>query len=441
MSRSSFALAALFFYTTASQGFSISTEEPAMFRGNAAHEARSVTAKPVLDTPTTLWKIRLPGRIFASPVISGETLYLGSGDNRFQALDAKTGKLLWSFTTLGAVHSSAAIAEGIVTFGDSRGIFYAVDAATGVERWRCEFFGERQVGAVGLGWGEPRNKFQTDECDFFLSSPVCGDGMVYYGSGNGNVYALDLKTGAQRWRFVTNDVVHCAPAIASGRLYFGSWDGGFYCVEAATGKLVWRAQGGLDPEHFNQVGFQSSPMVHDGIVYVGCRDSHLYAFNAEDGAILWKKHHGGSWIVTSPILAGGLLCYSTSDTRVFLAVDPKSGKTHYEFPIGGWGFSSPVAVGNLVYFGSFNGTLFGVDPLAREVRWTFQTDEAQQDPNDIIKEDGSWDAEKIFANFDRDNLPQIMRVMFSAGAILSSPAAHRDMLIFATADGWVYAVR
>jgi hypothetical protein len=126
---------------------------------------------------------------------------------------------------------------------------------------------------------------------------------------------------------------------------------------------------------------------------------------------------------------------------MFLAVDLKSGATRYEFPIGGWGFSSPVAVGSLVYFGAFNGTLFGVDPHTAAVRWKFQTDAARSDPHNILNADGSWQPRKIFADFDRDNLPKIMPVLFSAGAILSSPAAFEDSLIFATAEGWVYRVR
>lgn len=432
----------LFFISPPALLLAASTEAiPVMFRLNAAHDARYGSAQPIEHAPSTTWKIQLPGRVFASPVISGDIVYLGSGDNRFQAIDAKTGAILWSFNTLGAPHSSAAIADGLAIFGDTRGILYALDAATGVERWRREFFGERQVGAVGLGWSEPRGKYETDDCDYFLSSPVYSEGVIYYGCGNGNVYAIEAKSGEKRWHFVTRDVVHSAPALANGRLYFGSWDGGFYCLDAPTGRLLWRVQTGVDPEHFNQVGFQSAPVVHNGVVYVGCRDSHMYAFDAQDGTELWKKHHGGSWIVVSPVIVDDLLCYTTSDTQTFLAVDLKSGATRYEFPIGGWGFSSPVAIGTQVYFGAFNGTLFSVDPHAGAIRWTFQTDAARADPHQILNADGSWRPKKIFADFERDNLPEIMPVLFSAGAILSSPAAFHDSLIFATAEGWVYCVR
>src|SRR5690606_34924423 len=108
----------------------------------------------------------------------------------------------------------------LVYVGDTRGIVYALDRRTGEERWRQEFHGERHVGAVGFGWSEPRDRFTVDECDFFLSSAVIGDGVLYYGCGNGNLYALELVTGAKRWHFATKDAIHSAPALADGKVYF-----------------------------------------------------------------------------------------------------------------------------------------------------------------------------------------------------------------------------
>jgi outer membrane protein assembly factor BamB len=87
------------------------------------------------------------------------------------------------------------------------------------------------------------------------------NGVVYFGSGDGDVYALDSATGDLRWKFKTGDVVHASPALAEGVLFFGSWDSYFYAVDAATGKEKWRFHGGEDPTIHNQVGFQSSPAV------------------------------------------------------------------------------------------------------------------------------------------------------------------------------------
>ncbi len=55
-----------------------------------------------------------------------------------------------------------------------------------------------------------------DPFDFYLSSPTLANGNVYFGSGDGNVYALDAVTGSLKWKFQTGDVVHASPAIANG---------------------------------------------------------------------------------------------------------------------------------------------------------------------------------------------------------------------------------
>jgi outer membrane protein assembly factor BamB len=93
---------------------------------------------------------------------------------------------------------------------------------------------------------QPRNQTIADPFDVFLSSPVVVKNTVYFGSGDGNVYALDAATGEQRWKFKTGDVVHASPAFADGVLFFGSWDSYFYAVDAATGKEKWRFHGGED---------------------------------------------------------------------------------------------------------------------------------------------------------------------------------------------------
>ena len=87
-----------------------------------------------------------------------------------------------------------------------------------------------------------------DPFDFYLSSPAVWDGKVYFGSGDGNVYALDADTGTLAWKFKTGDVVHASPAIVDGTLFIGSWDSYFYALDARTGKTKWRFKTGEDPD-------------------------------------------------------------------------------------------------------------------------------------------------------------------------------------------------
>ena len=109
-------------------------------------------------------------------------------------------------------------------------------------------------------------------------------GARAFGSGDGNLYALDAATGDLRWKFKTGDVVvHASPgALADGFLFFGSWDSYFYAVDATTGKEKWRFHAGEDPLIHNQVGFQSSPVIANGVVYTGCRDANSVCARCDD---------------------------------------------------------------------------------------------------------------------------------------------------------------
>jgi len=117
---------------------------------------------------------------------------------------------------------------------------------------------------------------------------VLWNGGVFFGSGDGNIYALNAASGVLTWKFKTGDVVHASPAIAGGRLFVGSWDSYFYALDAVTGKEKWRFKTGEDPVIHNQVGIQSSAAVVDGVVYFGCRDSNFYALDAATGEKKWR---------------------------------------------------------------------------------------------------------------------------------------------------------
>src|SRR4029077_10981721 len=161
------------------------------------------------------------------------------------------------------------------------GKFYALDARTGNPRWKFTTGGERRFEAKGLHGMQPKNQTIADPFDIYLSSPVVADGTLYFGSGDGNLYALDALTGDLRWKFKTGDVVHASPAFVNGVVFVGSWDSYFYAVDAKTGKEKWRFHGGEDPLIHNQVGFQSSPIVIDRNVYNRYRVSQVYALDAE----------------------------------------------------------------------------------------------------------------------------------------------------------------
>ncbi len=416
-------------------------QDAAMFRGNAQHVG-VYSAPGAPQFHQLKWKFATKGQIYSSPAMAGGVLFFGSTDHHLYAVDADTGREKWNFKTGSRVVSSPAVESGLVYFGSYDGNFYAIDASTGQQKWKFATGGERRFAGKHLHGAQPVTESMPDPFDFFLSSPAVTGGTVFFGSGDGNVYALNAADGSVKWKFKTGDVVHASPAIAGGTAYIGSWDSYFYALDAETGQERWRYKTGEDHDIYNQVGIQSSAVVADNVVYFGCRDSNFYALDAKSGEKKWVFNNKGSWVIASPAIRDGKVYFATSDTGMLYAVEASTGKQ--EFGIDGkhWvKFSSPALAGNVLYIGSFDGKMRAFDASSGKELWSFETDGARKNAAGLTKPDGTPDYEAAYAGDFYDDVVSGVQTMMKAGAILSSPVVAGDTVYFGSSDGNLYAVR
>jgi outer membrane protein assembly factor BamB len=197
------------------------------------------------------------------------------------------GKLKWTFQAGDAIHSSPAVVDGVVYFGSRDHNIYAVDADTGEEIWSY------QTGS----WVE--------------SSPAVVDGVLYCGSNDGRLYALDATTGMELWSFRAQYSVRSSPAIADGVAYFGSDDYSVYAVDIDTGQEIWRTG--------TKGTVLSSPVVIDGVVIVGSVSGSCYVLNGNNGRVRLNFDTRSS-IVTSPIACDGIAYITTTAGNIY-AID------------------------------------------------------------------------------------------------------------------------
>jgi outer membrane protein assembly factor BamB len=365
----------------------------AMFRGDAAH-AGVYHTRGVRRFGGVQWRFQTGGMVQSSASVVEGVAYIGSGDGNLYALDASTGAERWRFAAARAITSSPAVARGTVYVGSRDNQFYAVDARTGRLKWKLA------TGAdAPLAWG-----FESG--DLYTSSPVWLEGVVVFGSGDGNVYAVDADDGAVRWRFTTGGRVRSSPAISEGRVYVGSMDGTLYALSLADGRELWRFDTEGHALRSGDFGFdrrtiQSSPAAADGRVFVGSRDGFLYAVDAASGRLLWRVDHQMSWVNTSPAVAGDLVFAGSSDERFLQAVDVRTGKERWrvgtERPV----WSSPAIAEDLVYVGDGSGSIYALDRTTGQERWRHK----------------------------------------AGRRILSSPTLADGLLLIGNDDGSVYAIR
>jgi outer membrane protein assembly factor BamB len=411
------------------------------FHGNNAHTG-------VYDSPGpkqlggVKWVFKAGGPIVTSPAIADGVVYIAAWDGHLYAIDQETGKEKWNFKSHMPIASSPAVVGDTLYFISSAGSLVALDIKTGKPKWTYGIEYERKFEAKNLHGYPPVAQTIPDAWDMFTSSPAVANGKVYFGGGDGNVYAVDAQAGTLLWKFPTKDVVHSSPAVVNNTVYIGSWDSYLYAIDADTGLGKWSFKSGEDNAIHNQVGFQSSPAVVDGTVYIGCRDAHVYAIDAVSGRKKWDYPTSKSWVIGTPAVRDGMVYVGTSDSSRFMALDAKTGRLRFNFKAGAYMFSSPALAGDLAYIGDHNGRLYAVDAKTGKLAWDFQTEASKKDSMKILNADGTLNEEGFTPIFDdfEDMYIDFYRFI-SIGAIVSSPVVDKGIVYFGSMDGNLYALR
>jgi outer membrane protein assembly factor BamB len=210
-----------------------------------------------------VWTAQTGAAIEASPTVNGEALYVGSSDGNLYAFKAKgcgqaTCQPVWTGTAGGPVTSSPAVADGRVYVG----VGASVEAfpAAGCGQATCSPMWTTATGGPTV-----------------TSSPAVANHVLYAGSDDHKLYAMNGATGAVQWTATTGDVVQSSPAVAYGMVFVGSFDHSLYVFDAAgcgraSCQPLWKGTtGGV---------IFGSPSVANGLVFVVSNDGKVQAFDA-----------------------------------------------------------------------------------------------------------------------------------------------------------------
>ena len=252
-----------------------------------------------------------------------------------------TNQTIWSFAAGNGVESSPAVVNGVVFVGSDDDRVYALNASTGALVWNYTTGGS------------------------VYSSPAVVGGIVYVGSLDDRVYALNASTGVYIWSYKTSNLaVASSPAIAGDIAYVGSTDAKVYALNAATGAYLW---------NYTTSGsvYYSSPAVADGEVYVGSYDDRVYALNSSTGVLVWNYTTGG-YVDCSPAVTGGIVFVGSYDDRVY-ALNASTGVLLWSYMTGNAVASSPALAGGLVFVGSYDDKVYGLNASTGAYVWSYTT--------------------------------------------------------------------
>ena len=114
----------------------------------------------------------------------------------------------------------------------------------------------------------------------FEGTPAIVEGVVYLGDLDGSLFALDLQTGQELWKYTTDSGFPASPAVRDRKVYLGDYDGRLHCVEAQGGKQLWVFESNAE--------INSCPNFYRENVLFGSQDATLYCLNATTGELVWK---------------------------------------------------------------------------------------------------------------------------------------------------------
>jgi outer membrane protein assembly factor BamB len=325
--------------------------------------ARSPSAPPA-RTAQPLWTFDAHAPIWSSPLSSSDRVIFGDNEGTLHVLESRSGRELWRFKTGGPIVARATAHRGRLYVPSDDGFVYALDAATEREVWRFDTHGA----PVKREW--PANGPYT--YDYQASAVTPADGLLYVGSADGKLYAIEEESGRERWAFATGGLVRSTPMVANGSVFFGSFDGLIYALDATSGKLRWKYATGAP--------VNSSAAVLGDTVYIGSRSADFYALRADTGAARWKYFYWLSWVESSAALRDGVLYVGSSDYQRLMALDAREGRERWWFDTDGSAWSSPAVSANSVYIGAVGvvgymadhrGGFFAVDRRTGRERWRF----------------------------------------------------------------------
>ena len=297
-----------------------------------------------------------------------------------------------------------------------------------------------------------------------ISSPAVSGGAVYFGSFDGDLYAVDETSGTLKWKFETEGPITSSPAVVDGAVLFGSYDGNFYALDSASGKEKWRfATGGerrfaakhihgIDPPDETMPDFWdfylSSPVVDGGFVYFGSGDGNVYKLNASSGAKVWS-FKTGDVVHSSPALFNNTV-YVGSFDKYFYAIDAATGQQKWRYKTGEdpkihnqEGItSSPAIVDGVVYFGCRNATIYALDVSSGELKWQQKGDRGWVSISPAVANGKVYVAtgsDMAFKELDAKTGAVLYTRKIGAGTF-ASPAVIGDTVVLATFDGKVRAI-
>lgn len=257
-----------------------------------------------------LWRAQLSGEVLSVPRYSGNgQVIVHTQDDTIVGLDAAKGNEVWRATYPAPVltlrgSSTPTVVPGGVLIGLAGGKLVKLDPADGTPLWEVTITA-------------PRGRSELSRIADVDAEPVVVGSLVFVGTYNGDLAAVDINTGAVQWRRQLSS--HAGLAADTGDLFVTDSDDRVWAADPAGGAGRWRQ----DRLKFRQL---TAPVLIGNAIAVGDLDGWLHLIAQDDGRLLARTRIAKSPIVARPQVAGGrIFVYANDGTLAAVSVGPAPG--------------------------------------------------------------------------------------------------------------------
>lgn len=312
----------------------------------------------------------------------------------------------WIFTAEAAISSTPLIHDGVLYFGSDDNSMRALDIHKRQLLWQTPTDGPIRV------------------------KPAIWRDHLIFGSHDFNVYALDAHTGSEFWRYRTWQQVNSSPLVYEDHVYIGSNDGFLHAIEPQSGRMLWRHQ------TFYEVF--SSAAAAKGTIFFGSRDEYIYAVDALTGENKWKYRTDGA-VNSSPAVADDYLYIGSFDYGIY-CLEAKSGWSAWCERTGDRIASSPLIVHDRLYIGSVDGSLYCLNRRTGKQLWHYPVGR-QVNTTPTYASGAIYFGANDGAVYSVDTQTGRVRWRFlTDGEIHGSPVVHEGVVYVGSTDGVLYAL-
>lgn len=298
-----------------------------------------------------LWRVNLadsngflssstPAELSGGVTVEGDALYVGSERAQLYALNTADGSLIWRTTVAGEVLSRPVVSEGMVLVNTSNGMLQSLDQLTGTVNWAVNLempalslrvasspviahgaaivgTNTGRVSAVLLNQGQliwqqriaqPGGATEISRLGDIGVTPVIADDIAYAVAYNGNLAAIDLRSGQVMWRREFGSITNFI--IEANIIYFVDQDDRILALDRNGGNIIWTQN---DLLHRNL----TSPVVYQGNLVVGDSEGYLHWLSTDDGHFVAQNKVSGSGLLSGPQVVNNNLMIQARNGTVY----------------------------------------------------------------------------------------------------------------------------